>query len=665
MNEVQIHKLARMLGLYMCGAPGMGKSGLCENLIAEDGKQGTGVCVEEPHGELIQAAIARLPANREQDVILLDIKDEDHPFGLNLFACANPKSAVSVQYVVDQVMHIFDKLYDVSRSTPRMAQYLRNCSYTLAVNPGYTMAEIPLLLTDKHFRQKLVANVTDPKVLLFWKTYEAMKPHEQREYAESTLNKLDEFLSPLVLNIVGQSKSTIDFRRVMDERKILLVKLDAQMDQVTSLIGAVIIAMLLNAAYSRAELPVEKRKQFNVYCDEFQRFATEDFATLLTEARKFGIGTTIAHQARYQPGMTDGIRATSLSASNLVIFKVSGVDAEELAGEFDSTPPPPEIIGQKPIYSPKRDVVDHLVRNGHKNPVVNSFTSTYLVPLTDLLSQNANRKHIDWTHETRFFEESILVVDDLRQGMHDLNNTLYACMVDHDAQKPISPYTLLAASFCFRFTQGVGLGLKIIGNGYNAELKHRFHPKPITLAFCQPNIFSNLQNLQVQIGKKDQFNQAIAFIRSLRSAMEALALDPILVGTGQHEPIYDKPRTYQDVQNECATRLANLPKYHAKVKIADSEPHEYSIKTIEPEKGLRGTALQERIERIRVQNRKDGYTRKREIVEAEIIKRQSQWSQQSGFQPPQPQGRLMPICSNCETQNQPDAKFCNQCGEKL
>src|SRR2546430_7661043 len=169
------------------------------------------------------------------------------------------------------------------------------------------------------------------------------------------MRRVREFLQPLSRTIVGQAKTTVDMFRVMDERKILLVKLSAQLDQVTSLIGSIIIALFLNAAYSRADLPVNKRKQFNLYADEFQRFATDDFATLLTEARKFGVATTVAHQARFQPGMTDGIRATSLGAANLVVFRINSRDAAEVAGEFDFTPAPErigeiekeELIGQR------------------------------------------------------------------------------------------------------------------------------------------------------------------------------------------------------------------------------------------------------------------------------------------------------------------------------
>jgi hypothetical protein len=337
-QRVEIPKTSRLQGLYIVGIQGTGKSGLIENLIIDDIKQGTGVAVLDPHGDLINAVLARMD-RRENDVILLDIGDEDYPFGLNLFECSNPKSTKVVQIVVDQVMHVFEKLFDVSRQTPRMSQYLRNCTYTLIANPGSTMAEIPLLLEDGQCRKRLVENVTNPQVRLFWHQYERMRPQEQYEEARSTLNKLDEFLQGLSLNIIAQSKSTMSFRDVMDEGKILLVKLDAKLASVTSLIGSVIIAQCLNAAYSR---PANKRRQFHLYADEFQRFATEDFATLLEEARKFGLGITMAHQNRGQLELNDkqagaNLKQRTLSVGNLIVFRVP-TDAVELAGKFDTTP---------------------------------------------------------------------------------------------------------------------------------------------------------------------------------------------------------------------------------------------------------------------------------------------------------------------------------------
>lgn len=171
-QRIEIPQASRRQGLYIIGATGTGKTGLIENLIIQDIEQGLGVCLLDPHGDLTQAVLSRLPASREKDVIYLDIADYAAPFGVNLFACSDPTSPIEIQRTVDQVMHIFEKLYDVGRDTPLLLEYLRNCTHTLIANPGMTMAEIPLLLLHEQCRKQLVANVTDTDVSLFWHTYE-------------------------------------------------------------------------------------------------------------------------------------------------------------------------------------------------------------------------------------------------------------------------------------------------------------------------------------------------------------------------------------------------------------------------------------------------------------------------------------------------------------
>src|SRR5205823_3688958 len=161
-----------------------------EHLILQDIDQGLGVGLLDPHGDLVNAILAKM-TKREDDVILLDIQDEDHPFGLNIFECPNPQSNTAVQKIVDLVMHIFEKLYDVNRAgTPLLLDYLRNCTYTLVANPGYTMADIPLLFTDQNCRQKLLANITEPYVKLFWQQYEQLPLKDQREEAASTMRRV-------------------------------------------------------------------------------------------------------------------------------------------------------------------------------------------------------------------------------------------------------------------------------------------------------------------------------------------------------------------------------------------------------------------------------------------------------------------------------------------
>jgi hypothetical protein len=342
-DYVDVTQAARRQGLYIIGIQGTGKTGLIENLMIQDIKQGMGVGLLDPHGDLTQAVLSRLPDHREQDVIYLDIADYHYPFGLNLFACSDITNPLEVQKTVDRVMHVFEKVVSVSQDTPLILEYLRYCTYVLIANQGYTMADIRLLLKQRTCRQALLRNVALSEVRDFWDDYDQLPPKEQNERSEYVLRRVRNFLQPLTYNIVGQSTATIDIRQVMDERKILLVKLSTQLSSVTSLIGSMFIALFLHAANSRADLPTNKRKQFNLYADEFQRFATEDFATLLEEARKYGIATTIAHQNRGQLDTENRQLAANLkdrtrSVANLVVFKVNSKDADELAGEFDITP---------------------------------------------------------------------------------------------------------------------------------------------------------------------------------------------------------------------------------------------------------------------------------------------------------------------------------------
>src|SRR6266704_859695 len=342
-KRVDVPQAARRQGLYITGIQGTGKSVLIENLIIQDIKQNMGVCLLDPHGDLTQAVLSRLPERREKDVIYLDINNYRYPFGVNLFQCPDLSNLVEVQKTIDQVIHVFEKLLGVSHETPLILEYLQNCTHTLIANPGYTMADIPLLLQDGACRKKLVTNVTDSDVQLFWRLHEQKKPADQSYDTSSTLRRVRQFLQPLSRPIVGQSASSIDIRKVMDEGKILLVKLDTTVESITELIGSLIIALFLNAAKSRADLPVNKRRQFNLYADEFQRFSTEDFATLLEEARKYGVATTIAHQNRGQLDSKNSQLETNLkdrtrSAANLIVFRINSKDAGDLAGEFDITP---------------------------------------------------------------------------------------------------------------------------------------------------------------------------------------------------------------------------------------------------------------------------------------------------------------------------------------
>lgn len=409
---VYLPKAARLQGLYIIGIQGTGKSGLIENLIMQDIDQQIGVCVLDPHGELIDHVIARLDTTDVDRVIFLELANYQYPFGLNLFTCADLSNPLEVQKTVDQILHIFEKLLGVSQDTPLILEYLYNCTYTLVANPGYTMADIPMLLQNEQCRRQLVAQVTDPDVRFFWQQHDLKKPSDQNNDIASTLRRVKQFLQPLSRPIVGQSKTTLDLQQIMNQGKILLVKLSTQVDSVSSLIGSLMVALLLNAAYNRPA----QRRQFHLYADEFQRFATEDFATLLEEARKFGIATTIAHQNRGQLNSANSKLETDLkdrsrSVGNMVVFKINSKDADDLAGEFDTTPPQPkqEEATRRAIQTPVSNPIHWLLSGKtHTNPTVNTFISKWNIKTIEQVKQD--KEKLQWApymegYATQFLDE--------------------------------------------------------------------------------------------------------------------------------------------------------------------------------------------------------------------------------------------------------------------
>jgi hypothetical protein len=376
-RPIPLSQVARRQGAYIIGVNGTGKSTLIANLIVQDMEQGLGLCLLDPHGDLTRDVLSRVPEDRLGDVLLLDIQDSEYPFGLNLFQCSDNQDTNEVATTAGLVMHVFEKVWGVGTETPQLAQVLRNVTFTLIQNPGTTFNEIPLLLQDETVRGKLTGNITNNQVKLFWTTYNKLRPVDQLERTSSTLNKVDAFLTqPIIANIVGQSQTTLDFRQIMDEGKILLVQLAPQLEDISTLVGSVIIGQLLSAALSRKDIPEEERKQFNLYADEYQRFATEDFATLLSEARKFGIATTIAHQTRSQLDLAN--KGASLNAAIKIVFRVTGEDGKELAREFERTPDV-VLIGDEPVRAPSQEACKHLLEKGHPNPQAMAFNRMLMI----------------------------------------------------------------------------------------------------------------------------------------------------------------------------------------------------------------------------------------------------------------------------------------------
>lgn len=332
-QEFGIKTVDRRRHIYVIGKTGMGKSTLLENMIFSDIKNGRGVAVVDPHGDLADHVLDFVPSHRTNDVILFDPSDRDFPVAFNMLENIDPAYNT---IVASGLVGIFKKMYAESWG-PRLEHILRNTILSLLEYPNTTMLGITRVLQDGDFRRKVVRAIKDPIVKSFWvNEFEKMDPRFRVEAISPILNKVGQFLSsPIIRNIVGQPKSSFSLRFAMDNKKIVIVNLSKGKigEDNSSLLGAMMITKFQLDAMSRANVPEPERKDFYLYVDEFQNFATESFATILSEARKYKLNLTMANQ--YIAQMPEEVRdAVFGNVGTLVSFQVGFDDAEAIAGQF-------------------------------------------------------------------------------------------------------------------------------------------------------------------------------------------------------------------------------------------------------------------------------------------------------------------------------------------
>jgi len=327
----------RQRHMYVIGKTGMGKSTLLENMAAQDIAGGEGFCVIDPHGATADKLLEYIPEDRVQDVIYFAPFDIENPISFNVMEDVGPDKR---HLVVTGLMSAFKKLFGEESFSDRMQYILQNTILALLEYPGSTMLGINRMLTDKAYRDKVVANVTDTSVKAYWT--QEFANYTERFAAEATpaiQNKIGQFTSnPLVRNIIGQPKSTFDLRKIMDEGKIMIVNLSKGRvgEANANLIGAMLITKIYLAAMSRADADsttLSKLPNFYLYVDEFQNFANESFADILSEARKYKLNLFVAHQ--YIEQMSEEVRAAVFgNVGTTISFRVGAYDAEVLEKEF-------------------------------------------------------------------------------------------------------------------------------------------------------------------------------------------------------------------------------------------------------------------------------------------------------------------------------------------
>jgi len=332
---------------YVIGKTGTGKSQLLEEMIMQDIEAGKGVAVIDPHGDLMDGILSRIPPERAEDVIYFDPSDGDRPMGLNMLEA---KTEEQKHFVVTSIVGLMYKLYDPMKTGiigPRFEHAIRNAMLTVMVEPGNTFVEVVRVLTDSSFVQELLPKLTDPIIRRYWTDQIAQTADfHKSEVLDYIVSKFGRFVTnKLMRNIIGQSESSFDFRKVMDEGKILLVNLAKGKigEENSNFLGLILVPRILISAMSRQEIPEEERRDFYLYVDEFQNFATPDFAQILSEARKYRLSLTVANQFIGQ--MEEEVKnAVFGNVGTLVAFRVGVTDANYLQHEFQATFNEPDLI---------------------------------------------------------------------------------------------------------------------------------------------------------------------------------------------------------------------------------------------------------------------------------------------------------------------------------
>lgn len=336
-RKVYIGPEDRMRHIYIIGKTGTGKSELLKDMILQDIREGKGLCFMDPHGDALQEVMKLIPPERAEDVIYFNPSDTSRPMGLNLLeANTEDEKHFAATAVINMMYKLFDP-YKTGIVGPRFEHGVRNAMLTAMAEPGNTFVEVMRIMTDSRFVQELLPKVNDPIVRRYWTDQIAQTADfHKSEVLDYTVSKFGRFVTNRVIrNIIGQSKSSFDFRKIMDEGKILLINLAKGElgEENSNFLGLILVPRILMAAMSRADTPVENRRDFYLYVDEFQNFATPDFAVILSEARKYRLGLCVANQFIGQ--VEEEVKnAVFGNVGTIVAFRVGVSDANYLQHEF-------------------------------------------------------------------------------------------------------------------------------------------------------------------------------------------------------------------------------------------------------------------------------------------------------------------------------------------
>lgn len=364
--------------VYIIGQTGAGKSGTLELFALSDIFHGHGYAIIDPHGDFAVNNMRFIPGARVKDVVYFNPADTAYPLGFNPLEVTDPNQKTNIS---SEVIGVLKRMFGESWG-PRLEYILRYTILALLDRPDTTMLDITRMLTDKKFRKETLSYCTDTVVLQFWNVeFASWNDKFQAEAIAPVLNKVGAFTAnPIIRNIIGQPKSTFNIRQIMDEGKILIVNLSKGLigEDNAAILGSFMVTKIQLAAMSRQDIPkIEDRRPFYLYVDEFQNFATDSFATILSEARKYGLNLTVANQ--YISQMSDTVRdAVFGNVGTMISFRVSADDSPILSKQFE-----PNFEALDLLQMHNRNFVINMVINGEKTPAFSARTLNLPVAQAD------------------------------------------------------------------------------------------------------------------------------------------------------------------------------------------------------------------------------------------------------------------------------------------
>ncbi len=402
--------------IYIIGQTGSGKTGTLALFALSDIFHGHGYSIIDPHGDFAVENMRFIPGSRLEDVVYFNPADTAFPLGFNPLEVTNPNQKTNIS---SEVIGVLKRMFGESWG-PRLEYILRYTILALLDRPTTTMLDITRMLTDKKFREETLGFCQDAVVMNFWKVeFASWNDKFVAEAISPVLNKVGAFTAnPIIRNIIGQPKSTFDIRQIMDEGKILIVNLSKGLigEDNAAILGAFLVTKIQLASMSRSDIErIEDRRPFYLYVDEFQNFATDSFATILSEARKYGLNLTVANQ--YISQMSETVRdAVFGNVGTMICFRVSADDAPILAKQFEPQFEPNDLLQMH-----NRNFVINMVINGEKAPAFNARTLTLPTPQIDNTGRIIENTRRNYSRSRAEVEQEIsLAIKPLNAGS---NNT--------------------------------------------------------------------------------------------------------------------------------------------------------------------------------------------------------------------------------------------------